>query len=710
MSYKLPSDFNADRYGATNPDVALSPLSSRAHYRRFGRLLGRSPQGFVFDPPATQANGDDAEQTGGRSFPIIDRPAGFDPLAAVPMSASPKQADDRAHTVSLETLQRGPFLPSENQERLCLPLAAYAGMFSMSGLRSRPRCDEAEICGGNKFRSGATRIDSAFVRKGSRLRLMIGGGTEGLSASKGWTLRAYQAAPSNPGRLSAATGDGVQLPAVGPVFHDIRLVHPLMPVILEMSDEDGFTQEMALLPFPSLLPGGMHGAELTALQDQANPMDAFWSLSDLLLHELLGGVDWPKRSIESLSIGQESAAETEPVLSLDIKDWLAAVFGLAVEKGQDAVKTNGDGLGLFLPADCIPTLSALVSRRLDVGNVAQLAGPFLVANPASLQPRWSIVIPPETELAEGVPILVTGRPDTSRGKPGPLPVHLAIALRSPQHRARAVALATAKPDGDAPIAAEPLGLTVLVEASDPARAEAVIRDLTGASGGSDMELFVRLSHSDGALREAVERSCGNRKWITVERDLDLRELARNAQYDLLVTANDLVSLHNRNVVHVLCGLVRHQPNIGSASCVLLSETIINDQTVWETATGGLFPARVSFAGSPRLTFAEPDVIEALPDLTYDVVANTLFLTVWDRAALARLPKLGRSVPHAARDIKLGLDLMEAGYRNLCTTRVSAGLCEPVERQETIDPFGSTYVQPGRWDDILRRVTVLRELH
>jgi len=64
---------------------------------------------------------------------------------------------------------------------------------------------------------------------------------------------------------------------------------------------------------------------------------------------------------------------------------------------------------------------------------------------------------------------------------------------------------------------------------------------------------------------------------------------------------------------------------------------------------------------------------------------------------------------AAEDVRIGLDLMRAGYRNWCTTRCTAQLSGPYTPREGIDPVGPGYLQPQRWEEILGRVTVVREL-
>jgi hypothetical protein len=136
---------------------------------------------------------------------------------------------------------------------------------------------------------------------------------------------------------------------------------------------------------------------------------------------------------------------------------------------------------------------------------------------------------------------------------------------------------------------------------------------------------------------------------------------------------------------------------------------VKKDRVSQPAFGGIFPAGVSFSSSPRLSFSEPDLLEALPSSTYPVVANTFNLTEWDRSALARLPELDGPIPTREADIRLGLDLMEIGYRSLCTTTVSATIDGPYLRRDAIDPMGAAYLQPRRWEHILKNVTILREL-
>src|SRR5437588_7586030 len=104
MSDRLPPDFDADRYLASYSDVGLTGLDPKEHYRRFGRLMGRSPTGKssgptpppVEPPPDPRSTSSDRPRSQAAAKvppqtiqpPIIDRPSGFDAAEVRPAPAA----------------------------------------------------------------------------------------------------------------------------------------------------------------------------------------------------------------------------------------------------------------------------------------------------------------------------------------------------------------------------------------------------------------------------------------------------------------------------------------------------------------------------------------------------------------------------------------------------------------------------------------------
>ncbi|HET6535577.1 MAG TPA: hypothetical protein VFG41_05285 [Sphingomicrobium sp.] len=704
---KLPADFDPQRYRAAYPDVALTGMDPAEHYQRFGRIIGRNPSGKgappggPAKPPKTTAEAPKQTATApapDRPNAIVDRPANFFPEEAIPAPAPPKSGADAKGVFTLEVLGNGVL------EETRAPLALYARMFGIEGAGRRL---EADI-GADAFLGGGTRVENAWFIGTSALRLMITGG----AAAENWAFRAYQADPTAAGELRPA-GAGVQLPGLGPVFHDLELRHPLMPVILELSDTDDVTRAFALLPFPSLLPGGLHGAELRALQPEPNPMEAFWTLSSLLLRELLGAPGWPQRSIAKLSIIGSGGAEKCALLSDNVQRWLSAVFNLAVgcpsapkrRKGSGAKAARGGGLHLLLPEDCIPTISGLVSRQLHACAKGRITSPYLVAESESHRPRWSVVLPQDWDPGPNAPAL-EGNSVARRGaaEPNGPPIHLAIALRPPPEPK----IPQQPPPALAKSARAGPALTMVLDASDANRTGAVVRALKAATGATELDLMVRLSGNESVIRGALDSECPAGTWSAVDAGSDLSLIAAKARHDLLLTISDRVSLDGARTLQVLSDMLA-DAQVASASCMLLAEASIKKKVVLQPATGGLFPAGVSFATSPALTFNEPDVLQPLPDLTYPVVANTFLLTLWRTRALADLPRPSRPLPVSSTDIRVGLALADRGLRSLCTTKACAKIAGQYVRRDAIDPIGQTYLNPQHWQQLLGRVTLLRQL-
>jgi len=592
------------------------------------------------------------------------------------------------------------FPSAEERDRICEPLIAYARLVSREPPGGLAHVGETITCGSSLFQTGETRLENAWFSDRSTLRMMMCGGSQPETRTSGWSLRAYQAQAATPHELRLA-GQGTRLPALGPIFCDIPLLHPLMPLLIELSDADDVTQAITLLPFPSLLPGGIHDAELRALQSEANPIDAFWSLSEKLLEETLGRAGWPSRSITDLSVHSKDGSFLQA--PGEVQEWIAAIFQLG--KRDRSTTKKLDGLRLVLPSDSLPTISALASRGLNLDGAGQAVGPFLVCDAPNMRPRWSVALPADQAPETNLPVLIgKGRKGIASRNRSALPIHLAIVGRPRgSFPAKTQGIETSVEPH------EPQPLTIVIDASDAEQTGALLPILREYASDGELDLLVRIARGgDRTVAECLDHIVGPDSWKKVD-TIDPRELAGVARHQFMLTVSDRVKLDGRGTIDELCRLLNSDKSIASASCALLGETILKSDAAIQPTSGGLFPSRVSFATSPHLQFYEPDVLQPLPDLTYPVVANTSVLTLWRTRAVAELPGRTSAVRPGAADIRVGLDLMKAGYRNVCTTMVQAHLRGPQKRRDEIDPLGSVYLEPSEWGDIVSRVSVLREL-
>jgi hypothetical protein len=631
---------------------------------------------------------------GRKGSPIIDRPQGFDPLEVVPRPAPPKKGGSPGGLFSLDGVGSIPAESSQHRSEVTQGLQAYARLLR---LKEPGGFDDGKApisCGARAFQAGKTRIDNAWLVDSSRMRLVIAGDMDAAGGSNSVSIRAYQARPSKPAELQML-GHGVQLSTLGPVIHDIELLHPLMPLLLELSDASETTLAVACLPFPSLLPGGLHGAELKALQTEPNPMDDFWVLSERLLQQ---AVDCHGRGERSVAVSAASGSNEQAALTPEVREWLSVVF--EVTSNTDAPEIQA--LRLVLPLDSVPTISVLASRHLGVDGSTATVGSYLIAERDGYQPRWSITLPAERGLGSALPVLTSGSTTADLAPSAETaPVPLAIAIRSPT-TPRATVFASESRATNAGT------LSVLVDATHASRAEPLVRSIRAAATG-DIQWLVRADAATDELRPMLDRACNGQGWAAVSPGADLRQIADSAQHEILLTISDRIDPDDARALGALLDILRRHESAASASCALLAEKIIKKQVVLQPASGGLFPTGVSFLNGPRLSFGEPDVLQALPDLTYPVLANTMLLTTWRRSALAELPKVPMPGAPGAQDVRVGLDLLRQGYRNWCTTKVTARLSGPYVPRDQIDPVGAGYLPPAGWEDILNRVTLVREL-
>ena len=788
--------FDADWYLAAYPDVALSGLSPQEHYRKFGLIMGRAvnarqqaarqssappPLVTPSQPRAAAARFSRGQAVspadltlpgGGSDSPIIPAPAGYS-LASEPVAdpGRPGGAAPLAVRAGGQEIARLQDLTRLSQ--IIAPLAAYCRMFSpdkepggalreafefvgqdplveAAATRFADQLDRPADPGGAGLQSGRARIANAWYVNEAGLRFFLAEGDAapggGISATdQPAALRAFQAAPENPGALQLVGMQSLSDQNLG--FFDAALLTPLMPVLLELSDEAGRTVELGLLPFPSLLRGGLHAAELAALQLGADPMAETWRLSRALLAELCPQAGCAAGlSITAIEMETSQATGAERLMSGPVRDWLRAVFGLRVRPHETAPpldagarhvfetlgnppgpppRTDRAGLVLELPAVAVPSLSALCSRRLDLGEHIRVAGPFLVADAVSCRPQWSVAMPllnsnlntamrylPRLR-AGGGPRLRTGQAP-GRDPHWLAPLHLAIRFATAIPPRDIQILQPLAPDASMRRAASADAFALVLQVSDPARTERFLHSLAAQRHGGKIAeiLLCHPEEIDSAiLHDTVRNILPDARPVSMPGLMDLDDIAGRMPGEAVLLAEDSVVLYDPQVVAVLDELLAGDPQAASVSCVLLHEVVQKGRSKVQVASGGIFPAAVSFTSAPRLGIAEPDCLAALSETSYPVLANSFRLCLIRKAALidTRAARSGRAPAGASADLGFGLDAFAAGYRSLCTSRVRAGTTAAPTRRDEIDPFGLACLLPARWDDLLGAVTVLRPL-
>jgi len=273
-------------------------------------------------------------------------------------------------------------------------------------------------------------------------------------------LRAYQYDPVVGGGL-VLVGDYV-LQGADWQLTDLALINPYLPVLLTLGAPEGHLTDAALIPYPSLLPGGIHEHECYLGTFNNDPK----ALARELLQEHLLAKEhgW---AMGQLQVDIREAIGIEAILSIDFKEWLWSIFSLRIkpwrlpdlsqalaEYWQDVFNTpplmrsaekfstqsarERDGRVLLCPPRAIPSLRALTISR-SLGELEQTCGvsQFILVQEGPLTQRWRLHWPDmasnpglavEQDGAIHVPIVLVGKNDVTKQAPENSPGVSAILM------------------------------------------------------------------------------------------------------------------------------------------------------------------------------------------------------------------------------------------------------------------------------------------
>lgn len=727
MPAQLPRGFDANWYRKTYPDVDASGMKPQEHFLLIGAALGRRPharaaagkaQRQVHSPQAAAPAVPQARPQ--EAFPIVARPADFNARAYVPEEAVEKQTKSGS-TRTCGGVSFGPLHESLRKElSLDGPLEAYNALTG-SRAKAADLTRYSDPCGAEMLSGKVALLQNAWFATSGLLRFQF---AEKLG--RGMSLRAYQADLSDLGQLHVL-GQGIRLPEEAVAFWDIPLRNSLAPVIVEALDAQGHSLGVSLLPFPSLLRDGLHAAELKAVMPAKSPMEAFWVLSQMALWEYAKKGDG---TLSHLLASLNNVTGAEPLFRQDVQTWLAAVFGLILDveqpvRGGEGLQALCDeilageslpahlrgqapkeasGVTLRLPDGGLPTIAALTAQGISFPGRQHVTGSYLVAEGSSLRPRWIVTLPQDLASGTAIPQLLRNTAEPA-GRDATLPRHLAIVPRPPHmpHEARLL-----HPRGDWETVPAAEAVTVLLQASSEERTARLLASLQAQfAAGVDLDLRVVMSGTAAEQREirnTLDNVRGTRGWQAIPTLRNLRSVMCDARHAWVLVISDQISLYDETLLAQMQATLQADDHAASLSPMLLGETVVGKRTVIQPASGGLFPGSVSLSVAPQLGIIEPDVSQPLPRTCYPVLANTLHLVLFRKDAVASL-----EAQPADSDVQIGLDLLQAGWRNLCNSRLRAGILGTYRRRDEIDMIRGDMLSCGRWEQTLSKITVLREL-
>jgi hypothetical protein len=649
--------------------------------------------------------------------PELDRSA-----AIVPLEELSRQADGHAVALDETVLAR---MASDTPQTAIDRIALFAALRSgdtagvtVAGERASDVAPHALLA---RSGCGIGLLADGWCDSGSALTLRLSNGFPGVA-------RVFQ--PDGEGTLhcvAEAVPEGGEADCI-----EVRIIDPVGPLLLVLAGRDGALVDSAVVPFPSLLRGGLHYGELAVLETAPGSMATLAEYSQMLALEWLGWDEGPDSfAIGRIAIDMRGASGTEPIFRPELVVSIARHFGVAVGAhegsfapersqlvamldmaGQAGAARDAAAVALVLPSDALPSIYALVARRMPHDRSLSR---FAVVDAATARPQADISLPFDEGLAlfqhADMPahapyVLSSG--DGKAGDGGPV---FPLAVRHYNRLAwQADPLIPVSPDRAMPAEADKgidKSITVIIEVGQEAEGIAhCLAALENQIGAEALDVILAGWPDDLPLPrcELPVRSIDRRETTRAGR---LNAAAQLSEAERLMFLASGVLLSDPRTAATLSRLADH-PGTASVACALVTEP--NDDGEARVHSAGYFPTRVSLHGEPVFDFDQIDVARAMPAATFPVVANHAKCVLLDAAIFRSLGGFdAQRFPMAMHDLDFGFRALAAGHANLCTTLVRAAVEDAAPSADFPDPLAHRSVRPAHWQSLLERVTVIREL-
>lgn len=550
-------------------------------------------------------------------------------------------------------------------------------------------------------------------------------------------IRLYQISGANPATteetspLCCVASSGLR---VGQTFVTAKLVSGLMPILIALVNSSGQCHATGVIAFPSLARSGLHMSELAALAPCAAPATAFLSYDRMLLERLLAG----RGILRRLRVHNAEALQSEPTFSPEVAEWLSQIFDIEIEfvSQDDASGVDPGAPVLTLPADCLPTVTALTARRLCKTDSAGRPVGHLVCDRVDNQPCQAVHLPRQSDRLNdcqprgrrNLPILqsVTTASETNSGsgfEHDPVKLYaIRFAARDRAHEA--AILFPHSPDKLEPILPSlptvnpetKILCRVVVSASQPPRR--LLETLSRQRGAG--RLHVMLVPASEEIPESIlsEFNRSRLSWEAMPPDWDPYNGRRRADLErldaypddtVLLQISGNMILHDPRTIETLVKLL-DVSGVAMAGCVSLSEQPGRRGSVLTVESGGYFPTRLDLVGAPSLVFSEIDTLVALPDSTYPVIAPPQDVFAMRLNALHRAHRQAPWMSGSDQAALLsGLALTARGEICLCTSAVRALGIGAVRYREAMDCVSSAELPATCWQELCERITLVQEI-
>jgi glycosyltransferase involved in cell wall biosynthesis len=535
------------------------------------------------------------------------------------------------------------------------------------------------------------------------------------SAAK--SVRVFQPCLLANGRTGLAEVDEFSIDERAGVY-PFGVRNPLMPILLIGYDATGEISFSDLVPFPSLLRGGLHEAEVAACGEQGGSLSDLRRLSDAYLTEAIGAEnDAVSLALAEIFVDLRLATGAEPIFDSVVREWLACVFSVAV-KGQNKEARDLSDLGdtsfsqhidkllsasgplaprrgrlrLSLPACAIPTVGVLASHRFS-SNFSGAPSPYILVDEANPQHRRLAVSFPggaatnilkafNCDSSDFPSLHSMGQELGAETAETEFSQPTAILIRDFSPPAREVLLFPVPKDeervGRPPEGPPPAKICVFIRLFKPnLDIRLLLGSLATQVSTSAVEIVLVTANCDANEHASYQTQLADicpkdARIIRAASSLNaadaMNKAVESSSGDVFVFLDHECVLHDQRTLETITRIASTE-GVGTVGCLHLRSRTASDSTP-VFASAGYFPGRVDFMVAPHVALTEIDCSIALPNAVYAVAANSASLIALSADAWRRVKGFDAHFASGSFEVDLAARLADAGFVNLCTNLVS----------------------------------------
>ncbi|ABB33924.1 hypothetical protein [Synechococcus sp. CC9605] len=454
----------------------------------------------------------------------------------------------------------------------------------------------------------------------------------------------------------------------------VSLDNEFMPIfIIDANSDHNEINDLEIIYFPSLIPGGYHYSELVDAYNEFGIIESLNKYTNKLRDTPNKcKIDYLLMKTGHQDIGIGYANE-------DFRKWIKEVHGIKILKEYDP---NCQGTTLAIPQKAYPTISTIVNgivkvidSDMDVDSVDILITNEYDSNPlyklqASFPKRQTESL---KETNDSYPYLISKK-----------------ASENPQYKDIEGPICICPGENKVPYSAHPvLPYDILKEEDiNPANKALIILVNTDKPENITEEMILSIHHqSQVRTKKIVFKSNSNninklrkrmvkilKEWqIIIDFDIitDVKQLASiidNKSHILFINEN--IVLQDSNVISILQSNL-NKYNAFSSGCILSYLSSSKKGELYENISCGMYPTFNSFSQSGRLALVAKNLTSFLYSSEINVLSNHYDFCLYNSETILAEIRRNEVVSDLNQFlVQLSCKAVLAGKNNVCSTRLS----------------------------------------